>query len=248
MIEFKKVTKDLNGRKVLNELSFSVGTGEIVFVIGKSGMGKSVLLKHIVGLLRPDSGEIWVEGQEVSQLEEKDYFDVRRKCGMVFQAPALLDSLTVFDNVAFGVRAHRLCEEGEPLHAEVARSLKLVNLKEEVLSLYPSQLSYGMQKRVSLARTLAIGPKYLLYDEPTTALDPVATAIVDDLIQSASRKLGVTSIVVSHDMQSALNIADRILMLDQGKILVDAKGKALLNSKEPLVREFLKDVRGKKHA
>src|SRR5262245_35896362 len=209
MIEFKNLVKRFGDRTVLKGISFSVPEGEILFILGTSGTGKSVLLKNLVGLLRPTSGEIWIDGREVSQLSEDDYFPVRKMCGMVFQHPALFDSLSVFDNIAFGLRRHFHLEDRQ-VKDGVRRCLSLVNLDEEVLPLLPAELSYGMQKRVSLARTVAIEPKVLLFDEPTTGLDPITTNAINHLIFSLSRELQTTSIVVSHDMRCALEIADRI--------------------------------------
>lgn len=239
MIEFKHVTKAFGPRVILADISFKVAKGEIVFILGKSGMGKSVLLRNIVGLLRPDSGEIWVDGQEVSGLGEREYLTVRRRCGMVFQAPALLDSLTVFDNIAFGPRSHNPDTTSDEIESKVRRVLALVNLDDEVLTKFPAELSYGMQKRASLARTLATEPEYLLYDEPTTALDPVTTAGINALIKSLSEELGVTSIVVSHDMPSALELADRILVLDGGKIVEEGPAERVRLSEVPLVKDFM---------
>lgn len=245
MIEFKHVTKRFGDKLVLDRVSFQINRGEIVFVIGKSGMGKSVLLKNIVGLIRPDEGEIWVENQEVGRLRESEYFQVRKLCGMVFQYPALLDSLTVFENVAFGVRAHRLCSSEEELKKRVREKLRLAHLSEEIFPLFPTELSYGMQKRVSIARTLAVEPNYLLFDEPTTGLDPVATNGINDLIFRLSRTLKVTSVVVSHDMHCAIAIADRIFLLHEGKMIAEGPPSDMVYSSQPLVQEFMKEAKEK---
>ncbi len=241
MIEFKKVFKTFGTKKVLQGLSFRVEVGEIVFLLGRSGVGKSVTLKHLVGLIRPDKGEIWVDGQEITRLTEAEYFPIRRKCGMVFQFPALLDSLSVYENIAFGLRAHALIEPKQE-RAYILDKLKLVNLGESVLEKLPSELSFGMQKRVSIARTVAIQPSYLLFDEPTTSLDPVTTRSVHDLIQDLSRALNVTSLVISHDMAGALSIADRILIVDQGQIVDQGTPDEILKSDFPLTREFMRGV------
>lgn len=240
MIEFRKLTKSFGGKKVLNGIDLVVRDGEIVFIMGKSGTGKSVLLKNIVGLLHPDSGEIRIDGETVSGLSELAYFPIRKKCGMVFQYPALLDSLTVYENVAFGIRAHRLCEEEEGVRQMVREKLRLVHLDDKMLSRYPSELSFGIQKRVSIARTLAVGPKTLLFDEPTTGLDPVGTGTINRLILNLSRDLKVTAVVVSHDMHCALDIADRILVLDQGSILEAGTPMEIIASRVPLVAAFVK--------
>jgi phospholipid/cholesterol/gamma-HCH transport system ATP-binding protein len=240
VIRFHQLVKRFGDRTVLKGISFEVSRGEILFVLGTSGTGKSVLLKNIVGLLRPDQGQIWIDGQEVSQISEEEYFPIRKKCGMVFQHPALFDSLTVFENVAFGLRRHMKVSD-EDLRSRVEHCLSLVKLKG-IESKTPSQISYGMQKRVSLARTLALEPEILLFDEPTTGLDPMTTNAVNQLIFELSRKLNTTSIVVSHDMQCALDIADRVIVLDQGEIIAQGTPADLRNSSHPLVRDFLMEV------
>lgn len=240
MIEFKNIVKKFGDRTILKGISFSVQEGEILFILGTSGTGKSVLLKNLVGLLRPDSGEIWIDGQETSKLSELEYLAVRKKCGMVFQHPALFDSLSIYENVAFGLRKHYKLAEDET-RAKVKKALSLVNLSgiEEKL---PAQISYGMQKRVSLARTVALEPKILLFDEPTTGLDPVTTNAVNQLILNLSRQLKTTSIVVSHDMHCALSIADRIIVLDKGEIVDQGTPKDLRKSEKKLVQDFLAEV------
>jgi phospholipid/cholesterol/gamma-HCH transport system ATP-binding protein len=242
-LEIKKLTKQFGERRVLNEIDLHIPEGEILFILGKSGTGKSVLLKNIVGLLKPDGGEIWLDKQEISGLSEDQYFPIRKKCGMVFQHPALFDSLTVFDNVAFGLRRHFPELSEDDVSERVMRFLSLVNLSGRgVEKKLPPHISYGMQKRVSLARTVAIEPRYLLFDEPTTGLDPVTTNAINRLIMALSRKLKTTSIVVSHDMHCALEIADRIAVLDQGKVLALGTPQELRQSQVPLVREFLAEV------
>lgn len=241
MIRFKNLIKKFGERTVLNDISFEVPKGEILFILGTSGTGKSVLLKNLVGLLRPTSGEIWIDGEEVSGFSEEQYLPVRRKCGMVFQHPALFDSLTVFDNVAFGLRKHYPELNESEVREKVIRCLELVQLKG-VEERMPQDISYGMQKRVSLARTVAVGPQILLFDEPTTGLDPVTTNAVNHLIQDLSHKLHTTSIVVSHDMNCALEIADRIVMLDKGKIVEQGTPKELERSEVPLVKDFLSEA------
>ncbi|UYL10639.1 ABC transporter ATP-binding protein [Bdellovibrio sp. SKB1291214] len=240
MIEFKKIIKRFGDRTVLNGLSAVIREGEIVFILGTSGTGKSVLLKNLVGLLTPDEGEIWIDGQEVSKFSEEEYLPIRKKCGMVFQHPALFDSLTIFENVAFGLRRHYDYSE-EVIREKVVKSLRLVHLKD-VEEKLPAQISYGMQKRVSLARTIALDPKILLFDEPTTGLDPVTTTAVNQLILDLSRTLKTTSIVVSHDMNCALSIADRIIVLDKGQIVAMGTPAELKTSQVPLVQDFLAEV------
>lgn len=243
MIEFKLVSKSFGQKRVLDRVTFTVNTGEIFFIIGRSGAGKSVLLKNIVGLLRPDSGEIWVDDEEVSSRTEAEYFEVRKKCGMVFQHPALLESETVFENIAFGLRSHRLCKNERVLRERVEEKLEWVRLKPAILQRFPPELSFSMQKRVSIARSLALEPKYLLFDEPTTAQDPVVSSSITRLIYQLSQRLRVTSIVVSHDMHCALAIASRLLMLDKGRVAAEGTTEAMLNSAEPIVQQFMEEAK-----
>lgn len=241
MIKFINVVKRFGDRTILKGISFELKKGEILFVLGTSGTGKSVLLKNIVGLLRPDEGEIYIDGQEVSKLSESEFSGIRKKCGMVFQHPALFDSLSIYDNVAFGLRKHfRLTEE--EVASKVKKALSMVNLSG-IENKFPAEISYGMQKRVSLARTVAIEPKILLFDEPTTGLDPITTNAINFLIKNLSQTLGATSMVVSHDMACALAIADRIIVLDKGQIIEQGPPQDLLHSKVPLVADFLAEVK-----
>jgi phospholipid/cholesterol/gamma-HCH transport system ATP-binding protein len=247
-IRFEGVSKRFGPKVILTDVSFEVAEGEILFILGKSGMGKSVTLKHIVGVMRPDKGRVFVDRDEVSSMSHAELPRVRRRCGMVFQHPALLDSLTVYENVSFGLRTQQYQETlPKPLtEAEIQKivveKLALVNLDRDVLHRYPTEISYGMQKRVSLARTLAPGPDYLLFDEPTTGLDPITTNAVNDLIFDLSRKLKVTSVVVSHDMACALKIADRVLVLDQARILALETVAGIKKSREPLIQEFMAET------
>jgi phospholipid/cholesterol/gamma-HCH transport system ATP-binding protein len=251
-IRFDQVSKAFGAKKILDQVSFEIARGEIVFVLGKSGMGKSVTLKHIIGVMKPDSGRVFVEGKDLSTLDARGLSGIRRRCGMVFQQPALLDSLTVMENVAFGLRspefrAARVADgklelSEREIHDRVVEVLDLVKLDASILGLTPPQISYGMQKRVSLARTLAPGPSHLLFDEPTTGLDPITTQAVNRLIRELSRKLKVTSVVVSHDMACALQIADRVLVLDQAKILAWGTIPEIRQSREPLIVDFLSEA------
>lgn len=246
MIEFREVSKSFGPKRVLDRVSFKINKGEIVFIIGRSGTGKSVTLKNIVGLLRPDSGEIYVDNEEISHLSESQLFHVRKRCGMVFQFPALLDSLTVYDNLAFGPRSHQQWSEKE-IRERILQILPLLNLPETIFNRLPSELSFGMQKRVSLARTLALEPAHLLYDEPTTSLDPISMNAVNQLIAKLARSLKVTSVVVSHDMHCAVAIADRILMLDQGRVIAQGTVEEMRRSEVDLVRQFLKEAEERNH-
>ncbi len=240
VIEFKHLVKRFGSRTILKGLSLSIAEGEIVFILGTSGTGKSVLLKTLVGLLQADEGEVWIDGNEVSRYSEEQYLAVRKKCGMVFQHPALFDSLTIFENIAFGLRRHFNLSE-EEIKARVQEALALVHL-QGVENKMPAEISYGMQKRVSLARTVALKPKILLFDEPTTGLDPVTTTAVNLLIQELSRELKTTSVVVSHDMNCALSIADKIVVLDKGEIVEKGSPEQLKKSSQPLVQDFLSEV------
>jgi phospholipid/cholesterol/gamma-HCH transport system ATP-binding protein len=236
-IVFTNVTKSFGNRKILDSVSFTIHTGEIAFILGKSGVGKSVTLKNIVGLMKPDQGSIRISNIEVTTRNETEMEEIRKICGMVFQHPALLDSVTIFENIAFGLRRQKI--GSEEINRRVREVTDLVRLDSKILNRKPPEISYGMQKRVSLARTLAPQPKYLLFDEPTTGLDPITTNAVNELIQSLSRELKVTSMVVSHDMQCALKIADRILVLDQGKIISNGTVSETRQSKNPLIVDFL---------
>ena len=240
MITFKNVVKKFGNKIVLNNISFQIKKGEILFILGTSGTGKSVLLKNIVGLMSPDEGEIWVDDVNVTKLTEEQYFPIRKKCGMVFQHPALLDSFTVFENIAFGVRKHFNYSE-EEIEKIVKHMLASVNLSG-IEQKYPNEISYGMQKRVSMARTLAVEPEILLFDEPTTGLDPITTNSINLLIQKLSREFKTTSIIVSHDMHCALGIADRIIVLDQGRIAAQDTVDKIKKSEVPIVRDFLSEA------
>lgn len=244
-IRFETVSKRFGLKQILNQVTFQINTGEIVFVLGRSGMGKSVTLKHIVGVLKPDSGSVFVSEKNVTQMNENELAAIRRQCGMVFQHPALLDSLSLYENISFGLRTPQYSQnlprpltEAE-IRSKVLEKIMLVHLDPDILDRYPQELSYGMQKRASLARTLAPEPRYLLFDEPTTGLDPITTTAVNQLIFELSRKLNVTSVVVSHDMACALKIADRILVLDQGHILAYDTVEKIKSSDQPLIRDFL---------
>ena len=235
------VTKQYAANTVLNQLDLHIQAGQFVAVVGRSGGGKSTLLRLMIGLLKPDSGEIWVDGQEIAQLNEDGLNQIRRNMGMVFQYSALFDSMTVGDNVAFGIRQHTKMPEDQ-IAGVIKRTLRMVGLmgKENVM---PSELSGGMKKRVSLARAIALNPKIVLYDEPTSGLDPVMSSTINRLIMSTQRILGVTAVVVTHDMDSAFTIADRIAMMYDEKIIEIATPDEFRQSENPLVRQFINGVR-----
>ena len=215
MIEFRGLSKAFGGKPVLAGLSLEVQDGETMVIIGYSGTGKSVALKHIVGLLHPDEGDVAVDGRVVSTLERAALNEVRRDIGYVFQFAALFDSMTVADNVALGLRQRRLTDE--EIAERVEEALAVVDLTGAGHQ-YPAELSGGMRKRVGIARAIALRPRYILYDEPTTGLDPVTSAVIDRLIVRTRERLGVTGVVVTHDMRSAYTVGDRIAMLYEGRI------------------------------
>jgi len=238
MIEFKKVWKKFGEQVVLRELSLKIETGEIFFILGRTGAGKTVLIRMLVGLLKPDAGEVWLSGERVDLLNEEQLRAVRKKCGMIFQSPTLFDSITVFENIAFGLRRHFNLRESE-IEERVLELLRLVHLEPEVSGLLPSELSFGMQKRVSLARAIALSPSYLLYDEPTTGLDPFTARQINQLILELKQKLGITSIVVSHDLESMRSVSDRVGLLENGNFLLIAPPAEFEKSADPFVRKFL---------
>ncbi|VEN73903.1 toluene transporter subunit: ATP-binding component of ABC superfamily [Candidatus Desulfarcum epimagneticum] len=237
MIDFIKVKKSFRDQVVLNDLDLHIEASEINVIIGASGGGKSVLLKHIIGLLKPDSGEIYVDGVEITGLGEKAFLDVRKKFGMLFQDAALFDSMTVGENVAFPLKEHTRLSQKE-IDAVVERKLSQVGL-ENVLKKTPSELSGGMRKRAGLARALALDPKIILFDEPTTGLDPIRCAAIDDLIVKTQRETGATCVVISHDIESTLRIGGRVAMLHQGKIIESGTPGEIKRSANPIVKEFI---------
>ena len=238
LIKLEGIEKGFGDRKVLDGLDLEVYAGETLVIIGRSGVGKSTILKHIAGLLPPDSGEVWVEGQEVEKLKEEELNELRKKMGVVFQYAALFDSLTVFENVAF--RLLRDFKMTRSKAVEVVRQkLELVGLKDDLLDLKPAQLSGGMRKRVGLARAIAVDPEIVLYDEPTSGLDPVTSEAINGLIVELQEKLKVTSVVVTHDMHSAYKVANRIAMIYDGKIIGIGTPDEIKNSKNPYIHQFV---------
>jgi len=237
MILVKDVYKSFGQNHVLRGLNLTVKCGESMVVIGGSGTGKSVLIKCIIGLLHHDRGEIYVDGQEISHLQEREWNELRKKFGMLFQRDALFDSLTVWENVGFALHQHTKLSDGE-IKDIVVEKLKLVGL-QNVESLMPAELSGGMRKRVSLARAIAMEPAILLYDEPTTGLDPIMANVINELIVEMREKLDVTSIAITHDMVSAYRIADRIAMLYQGEIVEVGTPEEIKDSSNEIVRQFI---------
>jgi phospholipid/cholesterol/gamma-HCH transport system ATP-binding protein len=238
VIEFRHIKKAFGPKPVLDDVSFSVQDGEVFFIIGASGVGKSVLIKHLIGLLTPDAGEIWLDGEEISRKDEKGMYPVRKKCAMVFQHSTLFDSMTCIENVALPLRKHKGLRVREAL-AEARRRLEIVHM-QEFAEQYPLELGDGMRKRVAIARALALEPRYVLFDEPTTSLDPVSARRVDALIRELSDKLGVTSIVVSHDLTSIFSIADRIVMLYKGHVRMLGTRAEFQSSSDGVVHQFIR--------
>lgn len=236
MIEFKDVHKAFGEKRVLQGVSLTVRDGETLALIGFSGSGKSVALKHIVGLLHPDAGRVIVDGQEVAALGRDELMALRIGIGYVFQFAALFDSLTVAENVGLGLVRRRLPEE--EIEDRVREALALVDLTgtEERL---PAELSGGMRKRVGIARAIALRPRYILYDEPTTGLDPVTSAVIDQLMVRTRETLGVTAVVVTHDMRSAFTVGDRVAMLYEGRIRQTGTVAEIQETEDPVVRQFI---------
>lgn len=237
MIELKDVHKSFGTKQVLRGFSLTVDEGETMVIIGYSGTGKSVAIKHIVGLLEPDSGEVWVDGQRVDTLSRRQLYALRSKIGYVFQFAALFDSMTVGENVAMGLRKQGVLSAKE-INERVLETLDLVDLPD-VQNRMPAELSGGMRKRVGIARAIALRPKYILYDEPTTGLDPVTSATIDALMVRMRQQLGVTGIVITHDMRSAYTVGTRIAMLYDGGIRAVGTVKEIQNSTDPIVRQFI---------
>src|SRR3954453_15846026 len=237
LIDLRHVSKRFGWLVVLNDVSLSIEPGKCIVVIGASGTGKSVLLKHIVGLLQPDTGEVWFKGQRIDTLTERKLMEVRQHFGFLFQMGALFDSLNVLDNVAFPLTEHTK-KSREEIVCIARQKLALVGLPD-VGNKMPAELSGGQKKRVALARAIALDPEVILYDEPTTGLDPVRSDVINELILKLQRELKVTSIVVTHDMASAFKVGDRIVMLHEGRIIFDGTPEQIKSSTEPIVKRFV---------
>lgn len=237
IIELRRLSKRFGPLVVLDGMSLALKRGDTTVVIGESGTGKSVLLKHIVGLLKPDAGEVHVDGLRVDTLRARDWVAVRRRFGVLFQGAALFDSMTAAENVAFPILEHKSLPP-EDVREIVLEKLRMVGL-EKFADKKPAQLSGGQRKRVGLARAIALGPEVILYDEPTTGLDPIRSDVINELILKLQRELRVTSIVVTHDMASAFKVADRIVMLHKGTIIVDGSPDDIRNCEDDRVRRFV---------
>jgi phospholipid/cholesterol/gamma-HCH transport system ATP-binding protein len=239
MIQLRGLRKRFGDQVVLGGVDFDVKEGETVALMGPSGGGKSVLLKHMNGLIRPDAGTVIVDDLEVSKLSRRDLTQLRTRIGYVFQYGALFDSVTVFENIRLGINDETLYKDLEYCQERVTECLRLVNLSPDTAKKYPAELSGGMKKRVGIARAIAGKPKYLLYDEPTSGLDPVNADIIDDLVKQLDNELGVTSVMVTHDVRGAFRVANRIALLTDGRIVLQGNQKEFFESTHPKVREFL---------
>ena len=240
MIEVRDLQKSFGPQKILDGVNLRIETGESVVIIGRSGGGKGVLLKHIIGLIQPDSGTVLIDGENIEPLNERELLRVRSKFGMLFQSAALFDSMTVAENVGFAFRRNRQMSEAE-IRQKVADALEVVDLPGTE-NKKPSELSGGMRKRVGLARAIVYQPQIVLYDEPTTGLDPVVSDSIDKLIMRVRDRLKVTSVVVTHDMRSARRVGQRIMMLHGKKIYATGTAEEIFNSTDPIVRQFIDGV------
>jgi phospholipid/cholesterol/gamma-HCH transport system ATP-binding protein len=237
LIELRKVSKRFGRLIVLRDLSLAIEAGQSIVIIGASGSGKSVMLKHIVGLLRPDSGEVWFDGTRIDELPEKKLSELRQNFGFLFQMGALFDSLTVADNVAFPLVEHTHKPPDE-IARIVQEKLTMIGLPDAGAKM-PGELSGGQKKRVALARAIALNPRVILYDEPTTGLDPIRSDVINELILKLQRELKITSITVTHDMQSAFKIANRIVMLHEGQLIFDGSPEDIRKTEHPIVKRFV---------
>jgi len=238
MIEIVNLHKSFGSNHVLRGINFTIKDGESLAIIGRSGCGKSVLLKHIVGLLKPDEGYVKFGGKNIFELDRKELYKVRRKFGFLFQGSALFDSMTVEENISLALVEGNSGISKDEIQKITAEKLELIGLPG-IQNLKPSELSGGMKKRVALARALVTNPDYILYDEPTTGLDPVMSDAIDDLIKSLNEKLNVTSIIVTHDMFSVKNTAEKIAMMHEGKIYFTGTPRQVLESADPVIQKFI---------
>lgn len=239
MIQIDNLFKSFGNKNVLNGVNLKINAGETLVIIGRSGCGKSVLLKHIVGLLIPDSGSVKVEGKEITSMKEKELFEIRKNFGFLFQGAALFDSMTVEENVSLPLVESGKNYSTDELNKIVSEKLELVGLPG-AHKLKPAELSGGMRKRVGLARALVTNPSYIFYDEPTTGLDPIMSDSIDFLIKDLTKKIKVTSIVVTHDMYSVKNVADRVAMMHEGKVYFDGTPEQLRKSEDKVIVDFIK--------
>ncbi|MDX9724000.1 MAG: ATP-binding cassette domain-containing protein, partial [Myxococcota bacterium] len=237
MIEFINIWKSFGDKCVLAGVNLCVKSGEVFFIVGSSGAGKSVLVKHLVGLLRPDEGQIRLDGRDITALSEAEFFEVRKRCAMVFQNATLFDSMSLVDNVALPIRKHFRVSTSEARRRATSK-LELVGMAA-LAERFPAEFGDGMRKKVAIARALTLNPEYVIFDEPTTGVDPISARMVDRVIADLSRHSGVTAIVISHDLRSIFSIADRIALLYQGRFLLDGSRQVFRDSQDPIVRQFM---------
>jgi phospholipid/cholesterol/gamma-HCH transport system ATP-binding protein len=231
---------------VLKGLNFSIKEGSVAVVMGPSGTGKSTVIKLMVGLLKPTKGKIYVEGEDIDSLDEKELLEIRKKIGFAFQFGALFDSMSIYENIAFPLKEHTNMKKAD-IDIEVENALKLVGLNPyDVMHLYPNELSGGMQKRAAIARTIILKPDIILYDEPTSGLDPIASDLISKLIVKLQKELGTTSVVISHDIKESFKIADQMIMLYDGKVLAAREPEFFKTTNDPIVRQFIDGVAGLK--
>ena len=250
MIEIKNISKSFEDYereliiRVLDDISININKGECLAIIGKSGIGKSVLLKHIIGLVKPDKGNIFIDGIDINSIAFKDLQKIRSSIGMVFQFGALLDSMNVEQNIGLALNKFSNLTK-DLIKDKISTSLEAVDMSG-TQKLMPSELSGGMKKRIGIARAIAINPKYLLYDEPTTGLDPITTGNINSLIKKIHTKSNVTSIMVTHELKTVYDVADRVIMLDKKKVIFDDKPSELINSSEKIIQEFIGNNKAKR--
>lgn len=238
MIKIQELSKDFGEKSIIRDVSLDIPEGQKLAVIGPSGCGKSTLLRLLIGIDRPTKGNINIDGTDIGLLDQEELMSVRRKIGMVFQSSALFDSMNVFENVAFGLRQREEIKEAE-IRDRVRQKLRMVDL-DGTQEYMPSELSGGMQKRISLARAIAGDPKIMLYDEPTTGLDPVTSTNIEDLINKLNKEMNVTSIVVTHQLSTIFRTSDRIVMLHEGRMIEAGSVRETMNSSDPVISNFIK--------
>jgi phospholipid/cholesterol/gamma-HCH transport system ATP-binding protein len=239
LITLSNVSKDFGNNLVLDNISLNIEKGKTTVIIGPSGCGKTVLVKHLILLIRPTSGEVYFKDKRIDNLAEEQLYDIRTKYGFLFQGGALFDSLSVTENILFPIIQHTDMRDARKLHETVKSKLAMVGM-DGFQNFYPSNLSGGQQKRVALARAIALNPEVLLYDEPTTGLDPIRSDIINELVLKLQREMNATTVVVTHDMKSAYKIADRIIMLHHGKIIADGDAEHIRTHPHPIVQQFIK--------
>lgn len=236
-IKFKGIYKSFGDKHVLRGVDLTVKPGEVMFIIGQSGAGKSVLVKHLVGLLRPDKGRVYLDGVDVTDFTEKEFYPIRKRCAMVFQNSTLFDSMTLVENVMLPIRKHRNVSDDEAYEQAIEQLTKVG--MQRYADRYPADFGDGMRKKVAIARALTLDPEYVIFDEPTTGIDPISAAMVDKLIRHLADHLGVTSIVISHDLRSIFGIADRVAMLYKGELAEDGTPDDFKKSTNPVVQQFI---------